>query len=65
MPTRREFPAESAEHIPHWLSQRKNGDAPSQRSIRPRALPRPGVDLRLRELGLMRVSCSHPISRGN
>eukprot|EP00959_Pyramimonas_sp_CCMP1952_P333354 6980253-Pyramimonas_sp.AAC.1 len=25
---RREFPAESAEHILHWLRQRRDGDAP-------------------------------------
>eukprot|EP00959_Pyramimonas_sp_CCMP1952_P434856 9105503-Pyramimonas_sp.AAC.1 len=28
IPTRREFPVEYAEHVPHWLSQRKDGEAP-------------------------------------
>eukprot|EP00959_Pyramimonas_sp_CCMP1952_P001565 32128-Pyramimonas_sp.AAC.2 len=28
VPTRREFPVEYAEHVPHWFSQRKDGEAP-------------------------------------
>eukprot|EP00959_Pyramimonas_sp_CCMP1952_P224308 4690291-Pyramimonas_sp.AAC.1 len=31
MPTRSEFPTEYAEHVPRWLSQRKDGEAPPAR----------------------------------
>eukprot|EP00959_Pyramimonas_sp_CCMP1952_P421528 8830686-Pyramimonas_sp.AAC.1 len=32
IPTRRDFPAEHAGHIPHWLRQRRGGDAPSAKT---------------------------------
>eukprot|EP00959_Pyramimonas_sp_CCMP1952_P006927 144595-Pyramimonas_sp.AAC.1 len=31
IPTRCEFPVEYAAHVPHWLSQRKGGEAPPAR----------------------------------